>query len=230
MLVLITGCRPKTTPEVTSSPPPVEESFEWAMSFRASDGLAQYEDSAYSSLQTVDGSIELYNTTVTKYLITDQKLSADCSDMGGVNVCGKAWIHKSNLRQASIFHDNVRFYESHVAGTLTICGNLLACDSTFAEAVHVGADVTAERSCFQSCLTARAEIIDLHGSTAQDIVVEPTGPYYDPQVVRLAEGSVVTGDITFKSGRGKVCLDKCSRIEGQIYGGHVIGRHYWQDH
>ncbi len=231
LLIALTGCRRPVQETFTQTFPPIEtEQFEWAMSFRASDGLAQYEDAAYSQLQTVDGSLELYNTVVTKYVMTDSKLAADCSDVGGVNVGGKAWIHKSIVRQDSHFHDSVRFYESQALGNLTICGNLYGCDSTFAGNVHVGADATVERSVFQGSLTAKAEIVDLHSSSAQDIIVEPTGPYYDPQVVRLAEGSVVSGDITFLSGRGKVCLDKTSRHMGQIFGGHIIPPHYWQEH
>lgn len=202
----------------------------WALAFRASDGLAEYEDEAYSQLQTVNGSLDLYNTRVTKFVMTDEKLAADCSDIGGVNVGGKAWVHKSIIRRDSQFHDSARFYESTVCGNITICGDLHACDTTFKGTIYVDGDVVLERSCLQGCLTAKAEIIDLHGSSAKNIVIEATGPYYDPQVVRLCEGSIIEGDLTFKSGRGKVCIDNSSSFRGNIFGGHIVPHHYWQDH
>ena len=207
-----------------------EGSHPWAMAFRASDGLAEYEDEAYSQLQTVNGSLDLYKTLVTQYVMTDEKLAADCSDIGGVNVGGKAWVHKSIIRRDSYFHDSARFYESQVCGNITLCGDLLACDSIFDKNVYAAGDVMLERSCIKGCLTAEAEIIDLHCSTAQHIVIEPTGPYYDPQVVRLCEGSVVNGNLYFKSGKGKVCIDKTSCLQGQVYGGHIVPHHYWQEH
>lgn len=212
-----TGCRRR-------APAPEE------LSFRASSGLSQYEEESYSQLQAVDGPLELYKTLVTNYVMTDQKLAAECSDIGAVNVKGSAWISESIIRRNSVFHDSVRFYCSSACGDLSICGALYAFQTRFGGDVHVNDSVTAECSCFQGCLTAKAEMIDLQNSSANTIVVEPTGPYYDPQVVRLANGSVVTGDIHFQSGRGKVCIDQSSSLQGQIYGGNVIPPHYWQTH
>lgn len=200
------------------------------MSFRASEGAAQYEDEAYSQLQTIDGPIELYNTQVSRYVMTDQNLAAECSDVGAVNVCGKGWVSESVIRKDSCFHDSVRFYCSQACGNLTVCGAFYAFQSQFEGNVVVNESVTAQGCCFQKCLTAKAEIVDLQCTTAQTIIIEPTGPYYDPQVVRLMEGSVVKGNIYFKSGRGKVCIDNTSSLEGEIFGGHVIEPHFWQLH
>lgn len=214
-----TGCRLRT-PEA-----PVEE-----LPFRASKGLAQYEEESYSQLQTVDGPLELYKTLVTKYVTTDQKLAAECSDIGAVNVKGTAWISESIIRRSSVFHDKVRFYCSRACGDLAICGELYAFQTHFESDVHVSNSVTAEGSCFQGCLTAKASMIDLQNSSASTIIVEATGPYYDHQIVRLANGSVVSGDIHFLSGHGKVCIDQTSSFYGQIFGGNVIPPHYWQTH
>ncbi|MCE5318692.1 MAG: hypothetical protein LLG04_15175 [Parachlamydia sp.] len=217
--IFSTGCRRRMTVA------PVEE-----LAFRASSGLSQYEEEAYSQLMAVDGPLELYHMLVTNYVTTDQKLAAECSDIGAVNVKGTSWISESIIRRSSVFHDDVRIYCSRTCGNLTICGELYAFQTHFEGDVHVDDSVTADCSCFHGCLTAKAEIIDLQSSCARTIVVEPTGPYYDPQVVRLANGSVVSGDIHFKSGRGKVCIDQTSSLEGQIFGGHIVPPHYWQTH
>jgi cytoskeletal protein CcmA (bactofilin family) len=201
-----------------------------ALAFRASQGCAEYEDEPYGQLQTFNGPIDLKRTLVTHYVTTDHNFSADCSDIGAVNVCGTAWIHQSIIRRDSCFHNRARFYESHIGGNITVCGFLYAADSCFNGNVYVDDDVTLACSSIQGCLTARAEMIDIYASNLQDIVVEATGPYYDLQVVRLSAGSEVNGDITFKSGRGKVCLESGSQLNGEVYGGNIMSRHYWQDH
>lgn len=228
--VLSAGCRRKivVAPVIVEPPPPKVEVEELA--FRASDGLSQYEEETYSQLQAIDGPLELYKTLVTNYVTTDQKLAAEGSDIGAVNVKGTAWISESIIRRNSVFHDKVRFYCSRACGDLTICGELYAFQTHFEGDVHVDDSVTVESSCFHGLLTARAEMIDLQSSCAATIVVEPTGPYYDHQVVRLANGTVVTGDIHFQSGHGKVCIDQTSSFAGQIFGGNIIPPHYWQTH
>lgn len=208
----------------------VEIPYDSALSFRASTGENQYENASYSQLENADGPLELYNTLVTNYVMTDQNLAADCSDIGGVDVRGKAWIHQTTLRNPSYFHDHARFYESRAQSNLSICGNLEACDSHFGGNLDVGGEVTLTRSTLAGTLTAKAEMVDLQASSAQQIVVEATGPYYDHQVVRLAHGSSVSGDIVFKSGHGRVCIDQTSSFGGKIEGGHVIPPHYWQEH
>lgn len=230
IFLLLTSCRANKTVVSVPVPPQQVHMDQHELPFTASDGDTQYENGLYSVLQNANGPLELYHTKVTNYVMTDQKLATDGSELGGVNVGGKAWIHQSTIHDGSYFHDSVRFTQSQAFANLTICGDLYACESFFKGDVNVEGELTAECSDFQGLLTAKAEMVDLQSSHVADLVVEETGPYYDHQVVRLANGTLITGDITFESGHGRVCIEKGSSLQGQVYGGQIIAPHYWQEH
>lgn len=189
--------------------------------FKAGKGFARYEGEAYRWVNT-DGPIELDSAWITGGVMTEEWLTADCSEIASLCIGGKAWIRDSKINGMSSLGDTARLYDSEFCGELAIGGELFSQGTTFHAPVTVCGDVTAERCCFEQLLTAKAEIIRLSNTDAACIYVEATGPYYDPQVIRLAKGSVVYGDIVFESGRGKIVMDNSSAICGCIYGGHII--------
>jgi hypothetical protein len=190
--------------------------------FKASKGMAQYEGETYCWINTVDGPIDLTNVTVTHGAMTDQSLAAECSDIASVCIGRKAWISNCIIRGRSSVADRVRIYDSEVKGPLEVGKNLIAYGTTFHCDVTVNGDVSADYCCFSECLTATAEIITLKGTSIQSIYICPCGPYYDKQVLCLKDGTVVYGDIYFPSCRGRVVIDECSRVYGEIHGARVM--------
>lgn len=195
---------------------------EFPVDFRASTGMAVYENEAYRWVATTLGPVELEEAWVTKGVITDDYLAAENSDIAGLKVGTHAWIKNSTVRGSAQIGTIARFYDSQVQGQLTVGEDLDAHDSIFYGPVTVGGLVTAICSNFEQELAAPSEIICLSGSETKTIRVYSCGLYYDPQVVRLSEGSQVKGDIIFESGRGRVVIDASSKLHGKIYGGQII--------
>ncbi len=190
--------------------------------FRASTGCAEYHCEAYRWINTQNGPIELNHSWVTTGVMTDKTLMADDSDIAGLCIGGKAWIRDCVVRGISSIGDEARIYDSEVCGKLHVGNNLTTEDSVYHDKVVVCGDVTAKCCCFESKVEAAAEIVCLSATTTGDLHIHPSGPYYDPQVVRISHGSVIDGNIYFYSLRGKVVIDDCSCITGEIFGGHVI--------
>jgi hypothetical protein len=190
--------------------------------FRASCGDANYHCEVYRWVNTQNGAIKLDHSWVSMGVMTDKTLTADDSDIASLCIGGKAWICRSNVRGISTIGEEASIYDSNVWGTLHVKDDLYTECTVYRDCVTVCGDVTAKGSIFNAPLNATAEIICLSNTSTKDIHIQPTGPYYDPQVVRLSQGSVVNGNIYFHSNRGKVVLDDCSYITGEIYGGNVI--------
>lgn len=191
-------------------------------SFRASTGIAQYENETYRWVYTTEGLMELDHSVITEGIMNDHGLTADWSDMARLSIGGKVWIRNSIVRGKSCIGNLARIYDSEICRELEVCKELYAERTHFGSDVHVDGDITAKCCGFDGEITALAEIIILEGTSTEDITVLASGPYYDAQVITLKNGSVVNGDITFESLRGKVCVDSTSQIYGQIIGGHVV--------
>jgi cytoskeletal protein CcmA (bactofilin family) len=191
-------------------------------SFRASRGEAVYDREAYSYLNTAEGPLNLNHTTVTHRVLTDESLTALSSDIGGVCVGENAWICDSSIRGSAHIQKELQIYQSEVLGDLFVGKELVASEVHFAEDVTVEGNVTAQNSTFEGTLTATADIVCLSHTQAKSIRIKDCGPYWDKQIVRLRQESVVEGDIIFESGRGRLLMDDCSRFKGTLSGGQFL--------
>jgi len=195
---------------------------EYPTACRGSGGMAIYECEAYRWVAACDGPIELRSAWVTTGVMTDQSLGAECSNIAGLCIGRDAWIKNSVIHSSSSIGTFACFYDSVVHGKLSVGEELDAHCTHFKGEVCVGGDVTAHGCRFEDKLTATSEVICLYNTHTKSIHVCPCGPYYDPQIIKLAECSHVEGNIVFASGRGRLVLDPTSSFQGCIIGGHVI--------
>lgn len=61
----------------------------------------------------------------------------------------------------------------------------------------------------------------LEHSTANNIVIKRCTPVR-PQILRLSQGTVINGNVTFEDGQGVIYVDSTSRVTGTVTGGRVI--------
>lgn len=189
---------------------------------RASCGMAVYENEAYSWISAVDGPVYLNDAWIVNGVLSDQSLTAENSDVASLSIGGDAWIRKTIVRGNSSIGKQARVFNSHFLGNLSVGKELDAFCTIFEGEVCVNGYLGANYSQFNDALSARTGLITLKGTQTQSIYVYHHGPYFDQQVILIEEGSVVDGDITFESQRGRVILDKTSKVTGNIIGGHVI--------
>lgn len=168
------------------------------------------------------GAVDLKDQKEGQSILTHDQLGADRCEFHSLQVGKDAWIHATTIADKIEVGGEGRFYGSRVRGEAKIEGKLYAHCAQFSSCVDVGDDVTAVDSVFQGTLQAKAEIIDLTNVKAQSIFVKATGPYYDKQLVYIKGNTVIEGDVTFESERGRVIYDIHSQVKGSIRGGHSI--------
>lgn len=210
---------------VRTLPPPVEihvQEEELPEAYRASTGGIAYDEAAYSWVETKKGPLELNHSWVRNGVITDESLTAICSDVGGVCVGENAWISSSFVRGGARIEGTAHIYESEVSGPVHVGEELIACGAKFKADVQVEGNITAQDSCFEGALTATADIVCLTNTKTGALCIKDCGPYWDKQIIRIRNGSVVAGDITFESGRGRVMIDDSSRFIGTLCGGRFL--------
>lgn len=218
-LALLSSCSFNKEPRIVEKIVLVDEG---PTSFRASTGEAVYDREAYSYLSTAEGPLNLNHTTVTHRVLTDESLTSLSSDIGGVCVGGNAWICDSHIRGSAHIQKELQIFDSEVLGDLFVGEELRASGVKFASDVTVEGNVTAQNTVFEGTLTATADIVCLSHTQAKLIRIKDCGPYWDKQIVRLRQESVVEGDIIFESGRGRLLMDDCSRFKGTLCGGQFV--------
>jgi hypothetical protein len=212
LLTTLTGC---------GKPCCFHESHEDA--YLSGNTNSSFDYDTYRVIDQGKGSVNLEKSNVSGAVLTQKKLSAECSDLGDICVTGDTWLRDTIVRGESHIGKGARLLDTEIYGLFEVQGDLLATDTVFHDHVHVvDGFISATRTCFLENLCANSEIILLDSTHTQSIYLEPISPRYNSQIVCIRAGSIVEGDICFAKGCGRVLLDPTSTICGSIYGGHII--------
>ena len=151
------------------------------------------------------GLLQLHGTTVLGPVCAKGGFEAFCADLNCVGVCGRAYL------------DN-----SHVHQDISVCGKAVFRKTTVEGITDIRGTFEAHDSDFRNCIQIASTMIELTNTNAAGIYIFPYGDCCnDIQIVRLSHGSFIQGDIIFESGRGRILMDQCSAIDGNVYGGFI---------
>ncbi|MBS0624551.1 MAG: hypothetical protein JSS32_00700 [Verrucomicrobia bacterium] len=106
-------------------------------------------------------------------------------------------------------------------GSISVQGEVNLRDSVVSGKTHVIGYVTSQGSSFQN-LTISTPKATFTKTRIDSLTVQSVPSYKGKQVLELKQGTIVSGPITFESGKGEVLVDSTSRIEGKVSGGKVI--------
>ncbi len=97
--------------------------------------------------------------------------------------------------------------DTNIAGETTVTGFVQTHSSSFEKPVNV---------CARKALFTHTKVHSIN------VRKEPS--FKGKQVIELKQGTVVSGNIHFESGKGEIHIDASSRIEGKVTGGKIIRR------
>jgi len=183
-------------------PATVVESFEWRCCFPRGKYFGAYP------IENIDakGIVQLEGTWVTEGLCVVGTLDAECARIGCARVNGCAFLTNTTIDWDICINGKADLKCSNFQGVTEICGV-----------------VEAFNCIFEDILQIESSYVELNACSVEDLYIFRNsncdcGPL---QIVKIAHGTNVEGDIVFESGCGRVFLDRCSTISGAIYGGFI---------
>lgn len=113
--------------------------------------------------------------------------------------------------------------EKAVFGSLTVNGKVTFHRVLVKGTSAITGDLNAHKSNFQDTLTISTNTVHLAACHTADIIIDNSGDgIVSPQVLELADGTVVDGNVTFKADDGIVKMGPHSKITGKVIGGKVV--------
>lgn len=140
--------------------------------------------------------VSLVNTDIAKELVVNGTLTATNSRLNKVSINGKATIANS------VVNDDI-----FINGKLTI-------DKVVIKKNLIGHGELVANNSQIITIDMEAKSIILNDTTVSSIRARE----FKNTTIYLRNGSVVTGDIIFDTGRGRVIIDKESKVKGSITG------------
>lgn len=147
---------------------------------------------------TAHRGLNLNASKISEQLTVNGPFVASNADLNDVFLNGKSEINNSRIN--GTFDSNGALSLNHV---------------NFAGDVSLNGRLEAKYTAFNGNISANSEYIELVKTQVKKIHVRAGR---NP-VVKLVDGSIVAGDIVFESGKGKVIIDKESRVLGSVYSG-----------
>ncbi len=146
-------------------------------------------------------------------------------------------IHGQRIEDLT-FKGSLDLHRSESEGLLQVLGTLNASDSTLDEVevkgtlllkncivtgeVAILGTFIAERSRFDEPIFAFTKEMEFNCSRVDSIHINKVGHTPLTQIVKLKNGTVVEGNITFESKNGEIWLYKESRFLGAVVGGKIV--------
>ncbi|MBL0941135.1 MAG: hypothetical protein IBJ00_00135 [Alphaproteobacteria bacterium] len=167
-------------------------------------GFARYEKKNISKVQ-VYGPAVFEGTTVTETAQISGPMNAEDARFKNLVVNGPCNLKGSFINEA-VLNGPVKVQKVTVTGKIEINGPLKARDSHFKGPISIA-----------------ARKITFEGSDATNLELRTSRNAEDKkgQIVIL-KNSIISGNITFEEGNGKVFLTRGSKVKGQVKGGQLI--------
>jgi|GEM_PF-5982069 len=141
--------------------------------------------------------------------------------MNGTNVSNNLRVNGDFYGSNSHFkhvdlNGNSKLANSVVTGIFNVNGRTKLDKVSVLDNLNVSGDILITHSWIKKPFEVRGKHVKLYNSWVKDIIVKDSK--YDT-VIEVHGGTQVKGNIVFASGRGKVYIDKDSRVHGSIIGG-----------
>lgn len=120
--------------------------------------------------------------------------------LGDTHVSGLLHAKTADLNQLHVA-GKAQLFRTQVHGETRVSGKLDAQQSQFNNKIYLATDITHLKQ------------------TSTRAILFTRNP--KPEVLCLSRGSLVNGDVTFDSNRGKVVVDQSSQVKGRIIGGYL---------
>jgi cytoskeletal protein CcmA (bactofilin family) len=171
------------------------------LKFLEVNGSATFKDLKIEDYMTVNGSATGKNLQVKK-LEVNGSLTAKYLIIGDMIVSGAASLREALIKGSLSINGSLKCEQIKVHDKTSISGDLKVSSGDFQD-IEIKSDLAEIK---------RSKANNIYFSNQKDI----------EQILELKSGTIVSGNVTFKSGKGKVYLYDGSKVEGKVEGGEVI--------
>ncbi len=165
------------------------------------NGSATFKDLKIDEFMIINGSASGKNLQVKKLKVSGS-LTTKYMTANDVEVSGAAALREVVIKNSLIVDGSLKTEHIRVQGKTVISGGLKASNGSF-DSIEISSD-RAE--------LAKSRVNNIYFFNSNN----------RPQILELKSGTVVSGNVIFKSGKGKVYLFDGSKVEGKVEGGEVI--------
>lgn len=178
---------------------------------------SEYVDQTIAKDFSAAGDIRFLKVHATKCIKITGNFSSRESIFWDVFSCGNTVIDKSVINNNAKLVGPVEVKESEF-GELDITGDTIIADSKVNSKASFVGNVKSVHCTFHDVVGITSKEFEVvNCSFFKDIVIFPVDLLdREEQVLTLKEGSIVEGDVYFKSGRGRVILETGSIVRGAI--------------
>ncbi len=162
-------------------------------------GSTELSNHSFENL-TVSGSADLKDLKIDKDLIVSGAVTAVNVTANNMSVSGSAALENIELKNNLDVSGAIAGSNIKVIGKTKISGEMTVSEGHFSD------------------IEINSKTLKLIDSKAHNILMLNS----DSKQKLELKGSTISGDVTFKSGKGEIYLDNNSKILGKIEGGNVI--------